>query len=122
MRRIESLFSVCLLALVFAGNAQAARAPGLNVMLREASRTFALAPGQTTVVAAVCAGGETVVGGSATAASANVTQTWSSLFYDGTLSGWAVEYRNGGVATVSAYASTGALCTAGTLTPASASP
>jgi len=119
MRRIESLFAMCLLAIAFIGSAEASRAPGLNVVLRETSRTFALAPGQTTIVAAACAGGETVVGGSPTAASTNVTQTGSSLFYDGTLSGWAVEYRNGGAATVSAYAQTGALCTPGTLTPAS---
>jgi len=111
----------CLSSVVAIGTAAAAGKPppGLSVTLRESARTFTLSPGQTTIVASVCGGGETVLGGSPTAASANVTQTWSSLFYDGAVSGWAVEYRNDGASALSAYAATGALCTAGALTPAS---
>ena len=118
MRHVSQLFVVCVLVFVAVGTAQAARSPGLNVTLRESARTFALAPGQTTIVASVCGSGEVVLGGSATAASVGVTQTWSSLFYDGSFSGWAVEYRNDTTSPVSAYAQTAALCTAGALTPA----
>jgi hypothetical protein len=92
-------------------------ATGLKVVLREYSRNFVLAPGETGGVTSVCLAGETVLGGSATNLPANVTLVYSSLVYDGTNSGWTVEYKNNGSEPAYVYASTAALCTAGSLTP-----
>jgi hypothetical protein len=90
--------------------------PGLKVVLREYGRSFVLAPGETGGVSSVCLPGETVLSGSATNIPANVTLVYSSLAYDGTNSGWTIEYKNNGAEPANVYAATSALCTAGTLT------
>ncbi|MGM9425998.1 hypothetical protein [Hydrogenophaga sp. MI9] len=108
----------CLTGLGVAAAAHADKGPaGLHVVLREASRDFVLAPGQTGGVASACLAGETVVGGSPTGIPGNVAIAYSSLFFNGSISGWMVEYRNDGAQTVSVQATTAALCTAGRLTP-----
>ena len=120
MNHIKPLLAAT--ALLFAGVgivpvAHAAKpATGLNVVLREYTRTLELAPGESGFVASACLLGETVLGGSPTSWSPDVTQTASHIFFDGTRGGWAVEYRNDGAEPVSVYAVTGALCTPGTMT------
>ena|SRR4249919_599015 len=90
--------------------------PGLKVVLREYGRSFVLAPGETGGVTSVCLPGETVLSGSATSIPPNATIVYSSLAYDGTNSGWTIEYKNDGAEPANVYAATSALCTAGTLT------
>jgi hypothetical protein len=120
MFNVKPVFAATALFLAGIGlvpTAQAAKpTPSLNVVLREYTRTFELAPGETAFVASACLLGETVLGGSTTGWSANLTQTMSHLFFDGTRSGWAVEYRNEGTETVHASATTGAICAPGTMT------
>lgn len=110
--------SVCLASVLASTAANATRpTSGLQVVLREYSRTFVLAPGQTGGVASACRRGETVLGGSPTSIPPNVSIAYSSLFFDGVGSGWTVEYRNDGPQDVTVQATTGALCTAGRLIP-----
>lgn len=90
---------------------------GLTVYLRETIRTFVLAPGQSDGVSSACRSGETVVGGSPTSIPNNVVIAYSALFFDGVGSGWTVQYRNDSAQSVSVYAATSALCTAGKLIP-----
>lgn len=109
---------VCLASLLVATATYAARpTSGLQVVLREYSRTFVLSPGQTGGVASACRRGETVLGGSPTSIPLNVSIAYSSLFFDGVGSGWTVEYRNDGTQDVTVQATTGALCTVGRLSP-----
>ena len=109
---------MALASLFVAAPSQAAKPkPGLQVVLREATQTFVLAPGQSGGVASPCLRGETVVGGSPTGIPGNAIIAYSSLFFDGTKSGWTVEYRNDSAQAVTVQATTAALCTAGKLTP-----
>ena len=111
-------WGVCLASL-FAAAASHAGKPtaGLQVFLREVSQSFVLAPGQSGGVTSPCLPGETVVGGSPTGIPGNVTIAYSSLFFDGSKSGWTVQYRNDSTQPASVQATTAALCTAGRLTP-----
>ena len=107
-----------LAGMVMASTALAAGKPtsGLQVVLREYGRDFVLAPGETGGVTSICLPGETVLSGSATSIPPNATLVYSSLAYDGTHSGWTIEYKNNGTEPANVYAATSALCTAGTLT------
>jgi hypothetical protein len=120
MNQIKPLLAATALLLAGVGIAPAAHAAkpttGLNVVLREYTRTMELAPGETVLVASACLLGETVLGGSPTSWSPGPTQIASHIFFDGTGGGWAVEYRNDGTEPVQLYASTGAVCTPGTMT------
>jgi hypothetical protein len=108
----------CFASLLVATTAFAARpSSGLQVVLREYSRTFVLAPGESAGIASACRRGETVLGGSPTSIPLNVSIVYSSLFFDGVGSGWTVEYRNDGAQDVTVQGTTGALCTVGRLIP-----
>ncbi|HEY5780332.1 MAG TPA: hypothetical protein VIT66_00485 [Lysobacter sp.] len=120
MKRTIVIAGGLLAGIVIASTALAAGKPtstsGLQVVLREYGRNFVLAPGETGGVTSVCLPGETVLSGSATSIPPNATLVYSSLAYDGTNSGWTIEYKNNGAEPANVYAATSALCTAGTLT------
>lgn len=114
----KAMFAIGLLAACFASTANAGKptTAGLNVMMREYTRVFVVGPGETAMVTSICAPGETVLSGAPTSYPPNLTMVISTLVYDGTNSGWTVEYRNDGTETVTTSAGTSALCTAGTIT------
>ena len=120
MKRTIVIAVGLLAGIVIASTALATGKPtstsGLQVVLREYGRNFVLAPGETGGVTSVCLPGETVLSGSATSVPPNATLVYSSVAYDGTNSGWTIEYKNNGAEPANVYAATSALCTAGTLT------
>ncbi len=87
----------------------------LSVVLRETSRQLTLAPGAGDVVSSGCLSGEVVVGGGPTNIPANVTVAYSTLFFDGTNSGWSVRFENHGASTVTVLTAVSAECVLGTM-------
>ena len=111
-------------SLAFAGSGEGPRAPsalgqkGLVIHLREASRQITLAAGQTDFVASACNTGEAVTGGGPTGIPASTPVTLSTLFFDGTHSGWETDFKNVTSSTVTVTPSVGALCVAGRIVSA----
>ncbi len=90
----------------------------LSVVLRETSRQLTLAPGTGAEIASGCLSGEVVVGGGPTNIPGNVTNVtvaWSTVFFDGTSSGWLVRFENHGADTVTVFPAVSAECVLGTM-------
>lgn len=94
---------------------QNAREKEITVRLHEAQRTITLAPGETGFVSSRCLDNEAVVGGGPTSIPASLTITLSTLFFDGEISGWTVDFRNDGSESVTESPNVGALCVHGQL-------
>ena len=98
------------------GSCESASTGGLELILREATRSFTLAAGEENYVASACLTGETVVSGGATGIPAGPVIMYSSPTFDGNRSGWIVQYKNATASAITISASTAALCTKGKIT------
>jgi hypothetical protein len=87
----------------------------LSVVLRESSRLLTLAPGERDFVSSQCVDGEVVISGGALNAPEVVTVGRSSLFFDGTHSGWSVRFDNNTGETLTFTPSVGAECVPGSM-------
>lgn len=88
----------------------------LVVNRESGQKTVSLAPGEIVGVVSGCKEGEAVVGGGLTGWSPipdSVNLFNSSLYFDGTMSGWFVEWRNNGDSTAFFEATVSALCIPG---------
>ena len=89
-----------------------------NVVLRSFERTVTLAPGENADIASLCLSGETAVGGGPSATPAPpIFVAWSTVVFDGgPITGWQVQFQNGGTATLTVTPRTSALCAPGSMT------
>jgi len=102
-----------------AWNQSGPQGPGpLNVVLRSFERTVTLAPGENADIASLCLSGETAVGGGPSAIPGPpIFVAWSTVVFDGgPITGWQVQFQNGGTATLTVTPRTSALCVPGSMT------
>ncbi|HET8617207.1 MAG TPA: hypothetical protein VFL94_16925 [Actinomycetales bacterium] len=99
-------------ALLSGGSAGASTTAPTHVRLEEVSRTMTLASHATTTVSSVCAPGEAATGGSPTGWSAHVRVLRQNVFFDGTRSGWSVQFKNTASTSQTVSVTMGALCIA----------
>jgi hypothetical protein len=83
---------------------------GTHIRAAQVTQTIMLAPGATGFVSGPCAATEAVTGGGPTDYPASLTVAVSTLFFDGTRSGWSVDWKNNGPATVTETVAVTALC------------
>ena len=97
-------------ALLSGGSAGATTTVPTHIRLEEVSRTVTLAPHAMTTVSSVCAAGEAATGGSPTGWSAHVRVMRQNVFFDGTRSGWSVQFKNTASTSQTVFLRMGALC------------
>ena len=90
----------------------------MNVVLRNFERTVTLAPGESGDIASLCLSGATAVGGGPSGIPGPpIFVEWSTVVFDGgPITGWQVQFKNGGTATLTVTPRTSALCAPGSMT------